>query len=80
MNKEGSRNKRGRVGLHFFLINQVSFSRPRNIFPFVEQTFSHPVSVALFQFYFQIIMHYFTVFIFSVFNIRAFTAINDALR
>ena len=62
------------------LIIQVSFSRPRNIFPFVEQTFSHPVSVALFQFYFQIIMHYFTVFIFSVFNIRAFTAINDALR
>ena len=48
-----------RRGLHFCLIVQVPFSRPRTIFFVVKRTLSLPVCLPLNQFYFQIIMHFF---------------------
>ena len=48
--------------LHFYLILQVPFPWPRNIFLAVNQTFSQPVCLPLHQFYFQFAMHFCPMF------------------
>ena len=81
----GGRDKRKGEGLHLYLILQVPFSRANEIFVVVKRTSSHPLCLPLLQFYFQIIMPFFTIlyylqWLFLENNIRKFLVIDDAQR
>ena len=58
----GARGKGG-VGLHLFLFLEVPFYWPRNIFLVAKPASSQPVCFPFHHFYFQIIIHFFTIFV-----------------